>query len=353
MFNPHGTYRRGPVKGEIGLLCKGAIGLRSILDMVGLYPIEEELPFKRLIGLTFMYTARGRNPADHPIGSVLKASNFKLTIPGGTIPYYAEMSDWKMYIIYDPGRYLKRPVSLTLSSEQGDDVCFAKLNKYLLDPGFPFWQYGRLIETNTPTSAKQIYSIYRLGVNVPVVEAAVPGWAEDIPSEAELFAMMKPALWAGPYTFSIDLSAFTVAEGYEDKNYSAMRVDMGLAIYDTGELSYVGSKYVGDKTKPWPDHLWSGTVLTMLSGVAVGKKYVVSDNFKTGSSPPYSLPPNERLLKVYMPGPTPESDGAKKGDTYKVQSHFNKSSKIVLSDKIEFGPGTHGAQTLNYWFELE
>ena len=108
MFNPHGTYRRGPVRGEIGQLCKRAIGLRSILDMVGLYPLGEELPFKRLIGLTFMFTARGRNPPDYPISSVLRANNFKLTIPGGTIPYYAEMSDWKIYIIYEIDYILKR-----------------------------------------------------------------------------------------------------------------------------------------------------------------------------------------------------------------------------------------------------
>lgn len=352
MFNPHGTYRRGPIKGEIALFCKGGIGLRSILDMIGLYP-SEVLPYMKIMGLTFMLTANGENPVDFPISTILKTSKFKVTIPGGTIPYYSEMSGWQLYKIHYPGIYSYRVKTLTLSSEEGSDVCFAKLNKYLLDPGFPFWQYGMLSERDMPSSPKKRANHYRLGVNVPVEGINVPGWAKDIPSKEELMEMLKPSLWPGPYHISIELLPFLVHPDYKKYNYLAMTVNLGLAIYDTGELSCVTGQYVGDKTKSWPGNLWSGTRLKMLSGVAEGNEYVVVGNFETDNDPPFGLPPNECLLRIYTPGPTPASDGVKKGDLYDIMSEFVYSCKTVLYDKIEFAPGSHGAQTFNYTFEID
>lgn len=352
MFNPQGTYRRGPAEGEIALFCKGAIGLRSILDMIGLYPTEVQ-PYMKIAGLTFMLTARGLNPSDYAIGTILKASKFKVTIPGGTLPYYSEMSGWQLHETHHDGYYSYRVLTLTLSGEEGTDVCFAKLNKYLLDPGFPFWQFGTLLETNEPDSPKQRFNLYRLGINVPVEGITVPDWAEGIPSKEELLEMLKPALWSGPYHISVKLLPFLVDPDYEKYNYLSMRVNLGLAIYDTGELSCVTGLYVGDKTKSWPDNLWTGTRLKMLSGDAEGNEYVVVGNFKTDNDPPFGLPPNENLLRVYSPGPTPSSDGAKKGDLYEVRSEFVYTYKTVLFDKIEFGAGSYEAQTFNYTFEID
>jgi hypothetical protein len=353
MFDGFDTVRRGPERGKIPLFCRGAIGMHATRDIIRLHPRPEGAPYQLLLGLTFMFTARGKGPGDYDISDILKATEFRVKLPGSAVPYQAEMSDWEMYKVFHEGYYLLKPVSLTLSGESGDDICFAILDQYSLDPGFPFWQFGCLFEKDKLNITKQRYSLYRLGVNVPVYGPTVPGWAEEIPTELELLEMLKPGLWKGTYRVSIDLAPFKVDVNYAKYNYANTLVKLSLAIYDDGQFSYVGGKYAGDKTKPWPDSLWSGSKLTILSGQAEGKEYAIVDNIATDNNPPPGLPPNERLLRVWQPGPTPKTDGAKAGDFYRIQSHFAYDIGHPLEERIDFEPGTHGAQTLDYTFEID
>jgi hypothetical protein len=353
MFDFYDMVRRGPKNGEIPLFCRGAIGLHAARDMIGLHPRPEGLPYQLLLGLTFMFTARGRNPADSHITETLKATEFRVKLPGSAAPYNSKMSGWIIYKVFHEGYILLRPDDLTLSGVDGDEVCFAILDKYPTDPGFPFWQFGSLFETDQENIPKQRWTLYRLGLNTPVYESTVPGWAEDIPSEAELLEMLKPNLWKGTYEIEIDLAPFKVDPDYKKDNHATMLVHLGLAIFDNGNLSYVGGKYVGDKTKPWPEELWIGTTLKMLSGAAEGKKYNVVDNHVTDNNPPPGMPPNERLLEVLYPGPTPASDGAKAGDHYEVKSYYAYHADTMLFEKIQFESGSHAPQTLHYTFEIE
>jgi hypothetical protein len=353
MFSEPGTYRRGPEKGEIPLFTRGSIGLHSWRDAIGLYPKEQGPPYQVLAGFTFYFTSRGRGPSDMDIDDILRPVEMRLKLPGNEQPYFANMSEWYIYKILSPGSYLYRPRFLTLTGEEGHDVCFSILDKFPFDPGFPYWQYGRIIETDKPTSSKQRQSLYRVGLNVPVSEVVLPSWATDIPSEEELFEMMKSGLWKGIYEIEIDLQAFDVHPVSYQYNHCTTLVWLGLSKFDTGTLSTVLYNYVGDKTKSWPDTLWEGAALKMLSGAAAGNEYTIAANFSTDNNPPPGLPANEHLLKIDITGSTPLADGAQKGDQYEVKLPFIKHYEQMFFEKIEFMPGSYDAHTLKYSFEVD
>jgi len=344
----------GPKQGEIPLFCKGAIGLRPTRDIIRLHAIPEGPPYQKLLGLTFYLTAQGEGPVDGDINQILMATEFRVKLPGSIEPYYAKMSGWEFHHEISPGYYYYKPLKITLSGEEGDDVVFAILHQHSTDPYFPFWQFGSFYETHNNMSPLHRWTLYRLGLNVPVPDVMVPGWADQIPSEAELLDMLKPGLWKGLYEVEIDIASCYVENAFKKHNYVATMVHLGGAKYDAGQVSYVGGWYVGDKSKPWPPGIWQGCLLTILSGEAEGKTYIVVNNIVTDDNPPIGLPPNERLLEVlHQPGSIPFSDGVKPGDFYKIQSGFAYNIKQYVADKIYFDTGSHDAQTLKYAFEVE
>jgi len=344
----------GPEQGEIPLFCKGAIGLQPYRDTIRLHTIPDGPPYQKLLGLTFYFTAEGKGPVDGDINLILTADEFRVKLPGSIEPYYAKMSDWGFHHEIFPGYYYYKPLTITLSGEEGDNVHFTIINKYSTDPHFPFWQYGSLYETYSDISPQHRGTLYRLGINVPVPDSNVPGWADKIPSEAELLEMLKPGLWKGVYEVEIDIPPCYVEEAFKKRNYVTTLVQLGGGKYDSGQVTYVGGWYVGDKTKPWPPGIWKGCLLTILSGQAEGISYLVVNNLVTDNNPPPGLPPNERLLEViHQPGSIPFSDGVKPGDFYKVRSGFAYNIKQYVFDKIIFAPGFHDAQTLKYTFKVE
>jgi len=188
---------------------------------------------------------------------------------------------------------------------------------------------------------------------VPVADSLIPAWAVDIPSEAELFELLKTDLWKGTYEISIDLQPFEVYHNYGQYNHASTLVWLSMQKFDTGKLSTVLYAYVGDKTKSWPDGLWEGATLKMLSGNAAGNTYAIATNLSTDDDPPPELPPDESLLKIGYPGPSPITDGVQPGDDYEIRLPFMQNYEKMFFDKIEFPPGSYNAQTLNYSFEVE
>ena len=193
----------GPKQGEIPLFCKGAIGLQPAKDIIRLHPIPEGSPYQKLLGLTFYLTAEGEGPLDGDISQILMANEFRVKLPGSIDPYYAKMSGWEFHHEILPGYYYYKPIKITLSGVDGDNVHFTIINQYSADPHFPFWQFGSLYETHNDTSPLHRWTLYRLGLNVPVPDAMVPGWADQIPSEFELLNMLQPGLWKGHYEVEI------------------------------------------------------------------------------------------------------------------------------------------------------
>ena len=129
-----------PKEGEIPLFCKGAIGLKPKRDAIRLHRNPAGPPYQLIRGLYFHFTGQGKGCKEGDINNILKATEFRLKMPGSILPYHAKMSGWEIYREPFPGTIIYKPRIFTVTGEDGVDVHFSILDEHSTDPGFPFWQ---------------------------------------------------------------------------------------------------------------------------------------------------------------------------------------------------------------------
>jgi hypothetical protein len=337
---------------DILLHNNNAIGIRPDSRTIALH---KDLSNGWMIGIRMNADLRHYRKAGST-GGFMTLDSLELQIPALESVYTSRIEGWQSlksegYIEYfKPGKCLLLPKS-------GEQNTFCLLDEYdEIDPYF-YFGWGLRSDQMPPYGYRRRAIVGYMGVNYPVEDGFAPEFT-GIPTEIELFSMLKPSAPIGQWCVRAHLSGFTVDSEVNLDSYAAFLVWEGWSRFWRAQLDFVkpNARVIGKCNVDWSDINWGSTNapgdLSINSGTASGMHFRTIGQSYTGDYPPPGYPPKTWLIFTHPSDPIPSLCGVTPGDKFQLTSPFENQLFKLVHYKHTFEPGTYPPIDYEFPFEL-
>ncbi len=338
------------LKGLIPLYDNHAIGIRPVGGNIGLHPMGAETLIAGIrVNVDILHFR------EYDTGGFMILENIELAVPAEVGNYVGKSEGWQ-YWKTNGNTDIYKPNKLQFLPDHTEFTTFALLDAF--DEPDPYFYFGwsmRMEQKPIPNNTRQGTTVAYMGVNYPIEDLFRPGW-EEVPSEDELYGMLKPKAPEGAWNLKARISGFTVDPEPPQFTYITIRVQQGRSCVYTGAADFIeaADHVVGEKNLTWDGYQWGtaatpGT-LTFLTGMAAGHDFPVIGTFYTGSNPPPDYPQDTICFITSPSMPSPGEFGAVEGDEYRLVGPFLHNAHTLFEFHKDYGPGTYPPLEFNQPF---